>query len=112
MVSGLQNKSHGGLTECFCFIGLIQAMWRLNFSNNNVSTSAATIVWLFDKMYLYAQQQELQQPLHKINLWVLEEFCSQLFFFMLNLDLFFPCRWRKDYHLIVNWFVFSHGSCL
>jgi hypothetical protein len=30
--------------------------------------SAAAIVWLFAKMYLYAQQQELQQPLHKINL--------------------------------------------
>jgi hypothetical protein len=26
MVSSLQNKSHGGLTECFCFIGLLQGM--------------------------------------------------------------------------------------
>jgi hypothetical protein len=90
MVSSLQNKSHGGLTEWFCFIGLLQGMWRLNFYNNTVSTSAAAIVWLFAKMYLYAQQQELQQPLHKINLWVLEEFCTQLFFFMLDLDFFFP----------------------
>lgn len=66
-------------------------MWRLNFYNNTVSASAAVIVWLFAKVYLYAQQQELQQPLHKINLgWVLEEFCTQLFFFMLDLDFFSP----------------------
>ncbi len=90
MVSSLQNKSHGGLTEWFCFIGLLQGMWRLNFYNNTVSASAAAIVWLFAKMYMYAQQQELQQPLHKINLWVLENFCTQLFFFMLDLDFFPP----------------------
>ncbi len=77
-------------------------MWRLNFYNNNVSASAAAIVRMFDKMYLYAQQEELQQPLHKINLWVLEECFSQLFFFMLDLDFFFPPFLRLSIYINSN----------